>query len=85
MPSPLKPLLHMQEKLPKVLVHIASAWQLCVPVEHSSTSDERKTITLGFIATKKRTKYSTVGYVFLCLFYLVAQYFCRHITVIILH
>ena len=53
MPLPVKPLLHMQEKLPTELVHIASASQLCVPVEHSSTSDERKIIALGSEQKKK--------------------------------
>ena len=55
MPSPLKPLLHMQEKLPTELVHEASAWQVCVPVEHSSISDERK-IYASEVEQKKNEK-----------------------------
>ena len=41
-PFPLKPTLHMQLKLPNVLKHAASGWQLSVFVAHSSTSVNAK-------------------------------------------
>ena len=38
LPSPVKPDLHAQVKLPFVLVQVASFEQSCAPVLHSSTS-----------------------------------------------
>ena len=35
-PFPLNPDLHLQPKLPSVLLHTACVWQLCMPLEHSS-------------------------------------------------
>ena len=37
-PSPAKPELQLQLKAPYVLVHAASAWHVCVPRAHSSSS-----------------------------------------------
>ena len=37
-PFPVNPDLHLQPKLPSVLLHTACVWQLCVPLVHSFTS-----------------------------------------------
>ena len=37
-PFPVYPVLHVHIKLPGVLVHVASVWQLSELVEHSSIS-----------------------------------------------
>ncbi len=39
-PSPLKPVLHSQPKLPTRLIHTALALQLSVPAAHSLISEE---------------------------------------------
>lgn len=51
MPVPVKPVSHVQVKLPAVLAHVALSWQSSVLVVHSSISATRDLMRYGNTAT----------------------------------
>jgi len=55
MPSPVKPVLHLHVKLPSVLEHSASMWQLSTLALHSSIS-KAKSLENNFEKYANHTK-----------------------------